>query len=836
MFFCEKCGAELEDGEVFCWSCGEKVYTEAKNAGNAPAKGSPESKKAVGRKRNPLFITAPVMIMLLLATCLILYFTVFSKEAGDRREIRRQMDLAEHYLDELDYERAIAAYQTILEIDPNNEDALEALNEAYELWADADPASADMIYGEAAEYYQKLSKRSDSGAASEMQAKMEGKISKPETEKKTAEKKEPAEAVTPAGSRLTLSIAGAGETEAIAGAEVRLSGDAEELTAVSDGSGKVVFEGLADGTYRLSVNAGGFNGRELDVEVSGPEVNRVVALAPQVNGDDAVVLLCWEGDRDLDLCAFNTAMKEYVNIGHPMDSEGNVFLYADHGADLPFETIYIHNLSAEVTRTIYVTDVKKARKGESSLMESEGVTVAVYDKSGLIYYSRAGAGESAPLWCPCYCYAGKVYDQNDYIYDTTSEAYAWISFEEKDAVAGASAEDGQSGDESWKPLMKAAVEEKMREYWNGGYVSGLDIAVSESEYYGGSSFNIGYIDNDSIPEIFIGPYAWGAMGTGACVLYIKDGKVSEYGMSWCDHMSYIPYSGKVRIDHGMHMPMGQIYFSYFPDGGEIGAGYFDQPGWYDGTDHSFSGDTYEYRWNDDPVSEAEFNRKLSEVFSGDIHSFEQEKGYSYDELMAYLTPAAASVSNSSEKGFVQAYTDVIKKDPDGLRNDSIISIDYGLIYLNDDDIPELAVYIENMNQLCSRSCIVYTYRDGKAVRVTSDSFYGSTYAEAYYEKKDYIRFSYASEGPTDESDIDSYYPIFRTDAPVYKGGHYKYWDYENMTADSLAWIEYDRWNRGETEITKAEYNSFVSSLGTARSLENECVGYDEILNRLAAYR
>ena len=85
----------------------------------------------------------------------------------------------------------------------------------------------------------------------------------------------------------------------------------------------------------------------MTVNVSGSDVAPVVALVPDVTGDDAYVLLTWNGDRDLDLCAFNSDMKEYINIGHPVDSEGNVFLYADHGADQPYEVIYIHNASAE---------------------------------------------------------------------------------------------------------------------------------------------------------------------------------------------------------------------------------------------------------------------------------------------------------------------------------------------------------------------------------------------------------------------------------------------------------------------------------------------------------
>ena len=159
-------------------------------------------------------------------------------------------------------------------------------------------------------------------------------------------------------------------------------------------------------------------------------------MIPVVTGNDAFVYLTWNGDHDLDLCAFNTELQEYVNIGHPADSVGNVFLYADHGADLPYEIIYIHDTDDEITKTFFVTEAKNAREGMPSQMEADGVTIKIYDKSGLAYSSTARADESAPLWCPCYCYAGSFYDQQDYIYDVRGEQYEWISFEEKDAYTG----------------------------------------------------------------------------------------------------------------------------------------------------------------------------------------------------------------------------------------------------------------------------------------------------------------------------------------------------------------------------------------------------------------
>ncbi len=239
-----------------------------------------------------------------------------------------------------------------------------------------------------------------------------------------------------AGGTLTVSVIGANETGSIKGAMLQVKGAEYEEFAETDNAGHAVFSGIAPGTYKIKCNADGYYENQLEIEISDVAAEPVVPMIPVVTGNDAFVYLTWNGDHDLDLCAFNTELQEYVNIGHPADSVGNVFLYADHGADLPYEIIYIHDTDDEITKTFFVTEAKNAREGMPSQMEADGVTIRIYDKSGLAYSSTARVDESAPLWCPCYCYAGSFYDQQDYIYDVRGEQYEWISFEEKDAYTG----------------------------------------------------------------------------------------------------------------------------------------------------------------------------------------------------------------------------------------------------------------------------------------------------------------------------------------------------------------------------------------------------------------
>lgn len=259
----------------------------------------------------------------------------------------------------------------------------------------------------------------------------------PEASETVAEAaKEPDAMAAETSLTITVSVIGANETGALSGAIVQLKGNDYEEYAETDTAGHALFPVSADGRYTVKCNADGYNENVLEIEIAGADIDAVVPMIPVVTGNDAFVYLSWKGDHDLDLCAFNTELQEYVNIGHPSDSIGNVFLYADHGADMPYEVIYIHDTDDEITKTFFVTEAKNAREGMPSQMAADGVTIKIYDKTGLAYSSTARIDEKAALWCPCYCYAGSFYDQQDYIYDVSGEQYEWISFKEKDAYIG----------------------------------------------------------------------------------------------------------------------------------------------------------------------------------------------------------------------------------------------------------------------------------------------------------------------------------------------------------------------------------------------------------------
>lgn len=391
------------------------------------------------RKKSALPVIIGVLTALLLIAGIVLYFTVFSQSARDRREVREQLALAERYLDDLDYERAVAAYQAVLEIDPKNEEALEALEDTYIAWAESveesDPAMARQIYEDAAVYFGLLDDRSGVETAAEALDRIEDRLDElARSRDREADGREVAEAAGSSDplSSLAVQVYAANIDDVLGGAEVTLRGaDGSEMTGTADGSGKVSFAELDEGSYTIIAEADGYNRMEKPVEVTG-DTSCNVALAPVIVGDDACVLLTWDGAQDLDLCGFNADIQEYVNCGQITDSINSMILFADNGADKGFEFLYVHDLSYEVVKSIYVVEAAAARNGEPSAMESDGLRIYAYDKNGEAMEMTADPAQSAPLWHPFYIFAGGYYEEDEYITDMVGQS--WISFEEDDQV------------------------------------------------------------------------------------------------------------------------------------------------------------------------------------------------------------------------------------------------------------------------------------------------------------------------------------------------------------------------------------------------------------------
>ncbi|MCR5596856.1 MAG: DUF6273 domain-containing protein [Lachnospiraceae bacterium] len=148
--FCSKCGKELVEGASFCPGCGISVaenqsYTGVNDdsMGNVPAmqetgkeeeRSSPTvsqptpDQTAVKKKSSYVpFVIGGVVAVLVLSIVVTGIFVL----SDPQRKYDKQLSLGEKYFDELDYDRAIAAYRAAIEIDPKNPDAYEALAEIY---------------------------------------------------------------------------------------------------------------------------------------------------------------------------------------------------------------------------------------------------------------------------------------------------------------------------------------------------------------------------------------------------------------------------------------------------------------------------------------------------------------------------------------------------------------------------------------------------------------------------------------------------------------------------------------------------------------------------------
>ena len=116
--YCRKCGKEIDDNAKFCSGCGESTVVEQqKNTVTDENITKRNSKKA-------LWIGLAVVAIVLIVF-------VVGRANESKLRVNDQLTLGNRYLSQLDYEKAIAAYKAVIEIDPKNVDAYIGLADAY---------------------------------------------------------------------------------------------------------------------------------------------------------------------------------------------------------------------------------------------------------------------------------------------------------------------------------------------------------------------------------------------------------------------------------------------------------------------------------------------------------------------------------------------------------------------------------------------------------------------------------------------------------------------------------------------------------------------------------
>ena len=127
---------------------------------------------------------------------------------------------------------------------------------------------------------------------------------------------------------------------------------------------------------------------------------------------------------------------------------------------------------------------------------------------------------------------------------------------------------------------------------------------------------------------------------------------------------------------------------------------------------------------------------------------------------------------------------------------------FRLIYLDGDDVPELAV----VDGYYHFSCVyVYTIRDGEVVNISKDGYGFGEYGEMYYSEGENIIFSCYSS---------------------YTYGDYLYLSYDGYDIYELAYFRKEASESGEgddfyvdgTQVTEAEYNEARSRLPAVETM------------------
>jgi tetratricopeptide (TPR) repeat protein len=201
-------------------------------------------------KRRILIVNAIAIVVVILVVAAIIV-----NGSGNQNNLRDQLDLAEQYLSDLDYEQAITAYEQALEIDPKCEEAYLALADIYVTLEDYDKAleilnegyeqtGADSIVEKIEEIQNLLAEQEKAKEVSEAETEQESNVSSQKNEETVNQKAslagdkdspDPAAESTPADSQ---DSEGAGTEPTAAGEPTAAlkTGEDEETGHTHDGS------------------------------------------------------------------------------------------------------------------------------------------------------------------------------------------------------------------------------------------------------------------------------------------------------------------------------------------------------------------------------------------------------------------------------------------------------------------------------------------------------------------------------------------------------------------------------------------------------------------------
>lgn len=142
--FCENCGAVLKEGAKFCTSCGASVEPIENQEYRYQPQQALEPQEKKGSGKTALFVLLGILFLLILMVGTLVVWYILS--APDRA-MKKQIDLGQKYLEDLDYDMAIATYMDAIDIDPQKADGYLGLSGVYEELKDYESAVAVLEEG-----------------------------------------------------------------------------------------------------------------------------------------------------------------------------------------------------------------------------------------------------------------------------------------------------------------------------------------------------------------------------------------------------------------------------------------------------------------------------------------------------------------------------------------------------------------------------------------------------------------------------------------------------------------------------------------------------------------
>ncbi len=361
------------------------------------------------KKRKWLFLALGIFVVVIAA---VIGIRIVSSQIN-RKEYTEQIEQAEKYLAEQDFENAILCYEAAIDANPDDESAYLGIAETY----------MEMSRPSQARYYLNLGMKrvSNSGQLQFMLNKVldgtwESKYRKSEEvteEEKETEEEEEIQTVKVKGT-IVDAVTGSGVPDATVTAVLTQKPEESQVednfqaSADTKASGQYELE-LPAGTYRVEVLSEGYIEEQFEMTVADQNItNQNFTISPELEEGEIRIVLEW-GAQPTDLDAY--LFKNKFNIGDPVffgdkgsESFGAMLDVDDRNGFGP-ETITIY----DVGQTWYygVHDYTESENG----LAASGATVKVYlpGEEPRTYTVPSGDGD---CWSVCKIAGGQIQEIN----------------------------------------------------------------------------------------------------------------------------------------------------------------------------------------------------------------------------------------------------------------------------------------------------------------------------------------------------------------------------------------------------------------------------------------